>query len=520
LPGELWSNSIQIAIEESDFFLACISNHSIDKRGILQKEVKTALDDWEGMLEGDIYLIPVRLEDCSVPNRLDDFQWVDLFKEDGWFQLENAIRKGMDRRTKKTGDADVSVEKLPERVRPPLPIPQKTQTHPASRRGATVQPGNISVVALFLAPWVYNNYFFRAAWPDDLPAAYCQPAPGPIYVGVAELQQCSPDFRTDLVDGWKNEKVNLYLLPESFSTSPDARRVNGRYDIVVWGACNVLEGDTADLQYELITSQKPFEIYEPPSLATSGTIEVLSRFGWILFDYWLGDFSEAHRQLSSLSATWTSADLMLLRANSSLLDLESVTAINEFKEITRRFPDGAAAAYNNMGVAVSQDLDRAGEALGLFNQSVSLAVDNPQIGVEALARINRSLLYLSESKWEEAHDDCDEARLLNAKSALPYLCLARYNFRYFRTEEPGWPLPLIEIDRNLNDAETRPDAPPLMYYLRADWHLSHFWQQKQAAAEAYGRYLKEMEYRSCLPTDYNRNGNARIFLDELTGSQK
>ena len=523
VPGELWFNSIQTALKESDFFLACISSHSIDKRGILQKEFKAALDTWDEMLQGDIYLIPVRLEDCQLPDRLSDFQWVDLFREDGWHELDNALRQGMDRRTKKTGDADVRVAKPPV-VRPPLPIPQKTSSlYSAERRiGSMRRIGlvSVSVVALFLAPCVYNNYFYRTEWPTNLPIAFCQPPADPVHVGVAELQNCSTDFRPSLVESWKNEKVNLSLLSEGFSTSSEARSVNGSHDIVVWGACNVADGDTANLQYEWISAHKPFEIYEPLTLAMSGNVEALSRFGWILFDYWFGDFSDVHRQLSSLSGTSASAELMLLQANSSLLDLQSVTAISEFKELTRRFPDSSAAAYNNMGVAISQDPDQAGQALGLFNQAVSLAGDHHQIDVEALARVNRSYRYLLESKWNEADEDCVQAALLNAKSALPYVCHARYNFLYYRFEEPWLPLPLIEIDRNLSDAEQRPDTPPVVYYLRADWHRSHLWKQKQQATEAYRRYLVEMEYRSCLPADYQRNDYAVGFLKELTGGQQ
>ena len=74
LPGEKWKSSIQTAIRRSDFFLACLSVNSVNKRGFLQKEIKDALDIWQEMLDSDIYLIPVRLEDCEAPERLGDFQ--------------------------------------------------------------------------------------------------------------------------------------------------------------------------------------------------------------------------------------------------------------------------------------------------------------------------------------------------------------------------------------------------------------------------------------------------------------
>jgi len=98
LPGEVWKSSIQAAIRRSDFFLACLSANSITKRGYLQKEIRDALNIWQEMLENDIYLIPVRMEDCEVPEGLRQFQWVDLFQVDGWTQLVKAIQVGMERR--------------------------------------------------------------------------------------------------------------------------------------------------------------------------------------------------------------------------------------------------------------------------------------------------------------------------------------------------------------------------------------------------------------------------------------
>jgi len=54
LPGENWERCIQKALQESDFFLACLSKNSVDKRGILQKEIKEALEIKKKMLDNDI----------------------------------------------------------------------------------------------------------------------------------------------------------------------------------------------------------------------------------------------------------------------------------------------------------------------------------------------------------------------------------------------------------------------------------------------------------------------------------
>lgn len=97
LPGEKWKIAIGNAIRNSNFFFACLSSNSVSKRGYLQKEINTALEIWQEKLEDDIYLIPVRLEECDIPNALADFQWVDLFQNDGWERLQKALRVGIER---------------------------------------------------------------------------------------------------------------------------------------------------------------------------------------------------------------------------------------------------------------------------------------------------------------------------------------------------------------------------------------------------------------------------------------
>src|SRR6266571_7382599 len=94
LAGEKWERSIWRAVRAADFFLACLTNRSVNKRGFLQKELKQALNIWQEKLQDDIYLIPCRLEECEVPEDLREFHWVDLFKPDGWERLLKAIAEG------------------------------------------------------------------------------------------------------------------------------------------------------------------------------------------------------------------------------------------------------------------------------------------------------------------------------------------------------------------------------------------------------------------------------------------
>jgi hypothetical protein len=98
LPGEQREFAIRSAILDSDFFLVCLSHQSVGKRGRLQKEIRIALDICQGFLDEDIYLIPVRFDDCDVPEKLKAFQWVDLFINGGWENLVKAIQRGAESR--------------------------------------------------------------------------------------------------------------------------------------------------------------------------------------------------------------------------------------------------------------------------------------------------------------------------------------------------------------------------------------------------------------------------------------
>jgi hypothetical protein len=79
LPGEEWEKEIPKAVRSSDSVIVCLSHNAINKSGYLQKEIGFALDVADEQPEGTIFLIPVKLEACDVPERLRRWQWVDLF---------------------------------------------------------------------------------------------------------------------------------------------------------------------------------------------------------------------------------------------------------------------------------------------------------------------------------------------------------------------------------------------------------------------------------------------------------
>jgi hypothetical protein len=91
LPGQRWEDEIPVAVRNCDVVLVCLSNESINKSGYVQKEIKVALDAADRQPEGTIFLIPVKLEECEIPNRLSHLHYVNLFEDRGFQRLMRAI---------------------------------------------------------------------------------------------------------------------------------------------------------------------------------------------------------------------------------------------------------------------------------------------------------------------------------------------------------------------------------------------------------------------------------------------
>jgi hypothetical protein len=94
LPGQNWRTMVTKEIRQARFFLALLSNHSISKRGFVQEELKLALEVLNQIPVDDIFIIPVRLEECLAREaRLQELHWVDLFPvyEQGFQEILRAV---------------------------------------------------------------------------------------------------------------------------------------------------------------------------------------------------------------------------------------------------------------------------------------------------------------------------------------------------------------------------------------------------------------------------------------------
>ncbi len=91
IAGQDWDFEIRKAVRESDIVIVCLSRQ-FNQKGYRQNEVRAALEEASLQPEGEIFIIPARLEECDYLESLRRFHGVDLFEDRGYEFLMRALR--------------------------------------------------------------------------------------------------------------------------------------------------------------------------------------------------------------------------------------------------------------------------------------------------------------------------------------------------------------------------------------------------------------------------------------------
>jgi hypothetical protein len=91
--GSTLEYEIRRAVRESDAVIVCLSQQAVSRRGFQQKEIRLALEVADEQPEGEIFVIPVKLEECKVPDRLSGLHWVSLADPKGYEKLHNSLNE-------------------------------------------------------------------------------------------------------------------------------------------------------------------------------------------------------------------------------------------------------------------------------------------------------------------------------------------------------------------------------------------------------------------------------------------
>jgi len=82
LPGQAWDECIKANMKDTDVVLVFMSSDSVSKVGYVQRELKYFADKRKDYPEGFIYLIPIQLNQCDVPNTIaSEIQFININRD-------------------------------------------------------------------------------------------------------------------------------------------------------------------------------------------------------------------------------------------------------------------------------------------------------------------------------------------------------------------------------------------------------------------------------------------------------
>jgi hypothetical protein len=139
LPGQDWHTETLRAVRNSDVVIVCLSQDAISKAGHVQKEIKVALDVADEQPEGAIFVIPLKIKECQVPERLSHLQSVNYFAENGYDKLSKALLNRVKSLSPKVGflQESGSPSQTPETIIQPQVVNQSG--------GVSLEANNVTV---------------------------------------------------------------------------------------------------------------------------------------------------------------------------------------------------------------------------------------------------------------------------------------------------------------------------------------------------------------------------------------
>lgn len=92
-PGQDWRHEIRTALLKCDVVLVCLSRHFGPGSGYRHEELKLALEKAAFLPADEVSIIPLRLEECELPEAIRHLHRVDLFARGGYRTLVRALKR-------------------------------------------------------------------------------------------------------------------------------------------------------------------------------------------------------------------------------------------------------------------------------------------------------------------------------------------------------------------------------------------------------------------------------------------
>ncbi len=107
--GANWDYEIKKALKESTFVILLLSSTSVKKRGYVQKEFKYAIEYSESKLIDDIYIIPILLDNCEVPEPLKKFQWIEIEDENVFNEILRSLNSQREKYLRSLSSEEIEI---------------------------------------------------------------------------------------------------------------------------------------------------------------------------------------------------------------------------------------------------------------------------------------------------------------------------------------------------------------------------------------------------------------------------
>lgn len=95
--GQDWEFEIRQQISKSALVLVGLSTKSVDRKGFFHKEMRYAVDEAMKLPKGKVYIMPVRFNDCPIPDDLRHLHALDLFLPSASLNLIDSINSAIHR---------------------------------------------------------------------------------------------------------------------------------------------------------------------------------------------------------------------------------------------------------------------------------------------------------------------------------------------------------------------------------------------------------------------------------------
>jgi TIR domain len=91
LPGQSWELSVKKSIRDSQVVIIGISTNWVNDKSYVHKEVKIALEVMDQLPESQVFIIPVKLDKCPIPDKLERFHYIEMYKSGYLVKLQKVL---------------------------------------------------------------------------------------------------------------------------------------------------------------------------------------------------------------------------------------------------------------------------------------------------------------------------------------------------------------------------------------------------------------------------------------------